>query len=507
MHERNLICSFTIPLNLTGQLNDKAAIEIHMENLIKGHQNLWIGYKRRLLQVQRILKELGSQAALSVSESDCSIRFNYVGDDVGLNSLFFVYEIGRVFPNLMWRHLIGSDQRLDYLLLTKTISCLPAFSFSLDQQTTLLYWGERIPFLSTVDLRNLKLSNFVLKANSPSSVEVSAANLVWPRSAYRLMNEELERLAADYLFNSLMPPVLEGVGEVWFESPFVLVGDRIVRFLTIHKTLCTIYEETAKPLTYRGVVNTKAAVIDRNFAVRRIPVEISEKCIDEFIRGEPPYEVIFVKDMRFRYDPTSLQRPYIRYTIYPFESVKLFGGESYGGRLLTIASMVLRERYLRSSDSFFFTITPEEFKWYLNKILSPLSHGYASEQFGLRLVESREGLRALASLLSVYTSDGSSLMYLHPALFECFPSILESQVKKNDLIRFMSIASRYNQKAASLQSVQKVFLIQELFKKEFGSILDYRTATLLRVSLHNLVNICIPLSKALCLYPEVKSYG
>jgi len=485
----------------------KAAIEIHMENLIKGHQNLWMGYKRRLLQVHRLLKELKPQAALSVSEGDSFIRFKPVSDHAGLNSLFFVYEIGRVFPNLRWRHLIGSDQELNYVLLTKPTSCLPAFSFSLDQQTTLLYWGERVPFLSTIKLRNLKLSNFVLKMNSPSSVEVSAANLVWPKSAYPLMNQELERLAADYLFNSLMPPVLDDGGEVWSESPFVLVGDRIVSFLTIHKTLCTIYEKTATPLTDRGVVNTKAAVIDRNFAVRRTRIDIPEKCIDEFIRREPPYEVVFVKAMRFRYDPTGEQRPYIRYTIYPFESVKLFGGESYGGRLLTVASMVLRERYLRSSDSFFFTITPEEFKWYLNKILSPLFHGYTSEQFSLRLVESREGLYALASLLRVYIPDGSSLTYPHPALFECFPSILESQVKKNDLVRFLRIASRYNQKAGSLQSDQKVFLIQELFKKEFGSILDYRTATLLRAPLYNLVNICIPLSKALCLYSEVKSYG
>jgi hypothetical protein len=478
--------------------HSKAAIEIHMESLIKEHQNLWMGYKR-LLQVYRLLRELKPQAALSVSEGDSFIRFNAVSDHAGLNSLFFVYEIGTVFPNLRWRHLIGSDQELNYVLLTKPTSCLPAFSFSLDQQTTLLYWGEHVPFLSTINLRNLKLSNFVLKVNSPSSVEVSAANLVWPKSAYPFMNKELERLAADYLFNSLVPPILDGVGEVWCESPFVLVGDRTVSFLTIHKTLCTIYEKTRTTLTERGVINTKAAVIDRNFTVRRILIDIPEKCFDEFIRKEPPYEVIFVKTMRFRYDPTGKQRPYIRYTIYPFESVKLFGEESYGGRLLTAASMVLRERYLRSSDSFFLAITPEEFKGYLNKILGSLFHGYTNEQFGLRLVESRQGLFALASLLRVYTSDGSSLTYLHPALFECFPSILESQVKKNDLVRFLRIASRYNQKAGSVQSVQKVFLIQELFKEEFGSILDYRTGTLLSASLHNLVNICIPLSRALCL--------
>ena len=477
----------------------KAAIEIHMENLIKGCQNLWMGYKRRLLQVHTLLKEPKFRTRLSVREGDSYIRFNSISDHAGLNSLFFVYEIGKVFPNLRWRHLIGSDQRLDYVLLTKPTSCLPAFSFSLDQQTTLLYWGECVPFLSTIDLRNLKLGNFILKVNSSSSVEVSAANLVWPKSAYPLMNKELERLAADYLFNSLMPPVLDGVDEVWSESPFVLIGDRTISFLTIHKTLCTIDKKTARTLTDRDVVNAKVNLIDRSFAVRRVPVDIPEECFGEFIRKGSPCEVVFVKTMKFKYDPTmGEQKPYIRYTVYPFESVKLFGGEGYGW-LLSLASMVLRERYLRSGDPFFFTITPEEFEWYLDKILGPLSHGYINEQFGLRLVESQEGLYTLASLLGVYASDGPTLSYLHPALFECFPSSLEDRIEKNDLVRFQRIASRYGQKAESLRSVSGVLLLQELFEKEFGSILNYRTASMLREPLHNLLNICIPLSKALCL--------
>lgn len=484
----------TVTIPLATNESSRAGIEAHMENLIKSRQNLWMGYKRRLLQVHTQLKELESLAWLSVSKGDSFIRFNYVSDSASFNSLYFIYEIGEVFPNLRWRHLIVPGQRLNYVLLTKPISCLPAFSFSLDQQTTLLYWGEHVPFLSTLDLRNLKLSNFVLKTNNPASVEVSAANLVWPKSAYPLTNQELERLAADYLFNSLMPPVLDGTDEVWSESPFILVGDRTVSFLTIHKTLCTVDENTAMKLTNRGVVNAKVTLIDRSFAVRRISVDIPEKCVGELSRREPPYEVIFVKAMKFRYDPMMSEKPYIRYMVYPFESVKLFGEESYGW-LLSLASMVLRERYLRSSDPFSFTITPEEFKWYLGKVLRLIPKGHANEQLGLRLVQSGDGLYLLASSLRVYARDGPYLSYLHPALLECLPSSLEGRVTKTDLVRFQRIASRYGQKAESLKSLESVFLIQDLFGKEFGSIPDYRTASLLRVSLYNLVKICIPLSK------------
>lgn len=454
-----------------------------------------MGYKRRVLQVQRLLKELSPQTALFVSEGDSFIRFNYVSDHVGLNSLYFVYEIGTVLPNLRWRHLIGSSHWLDYVLLTKPISCLPAFSFSLDQQTTLVYWGERVPFLSTEDLRNLKLRNFVLKVNSPSSVEVSAANLVWPKSAYPLINEELELLATWYLFNSLMPPILDGIDEVWSESPFVLVGDRKLRFLTIHKTLCTIDEKDARNLTERGVINARAAVIDRRLAVKRVRVDIPDECISEFSSREPPYEVVFVKDMKV-YDPT-VGKPITRYTIYPFESVKLFGEEGYWW-LLSVASIVLRERYLMSSDPFYFTITPEEFRWELDRVLRPLSHRRTNGHLGLKLIESMEGLHTLASSLGVYASDGPRLLYVHPALLECLHSCFEGPASRTDLLRFLRIAYRYAQKADSLQSLSSLFFIKDLFEKEFDYIPDYRTASLLRAAFRNLLKICIPLSKTLC---------
>jgi hypothetical protein len=251
------------------------------------------------------------------------------------------------------------------------------------------------------------------------------------------------------------------------------------------------------------VINAKAKLIDRKFTVKSTLVDIPEEYIEEFFEKDYPREVIFVKAIRFKYDPTiSVQKPVIRYTIYPFESVKLFCEESFG-ILLTLASIVLRERYLRSSDPFFFTITPEEFIHYLNKILGSLSSIHINRQLGMRLIENREGLYTLASALGVYASNNSSFAYLHPALFECIPSNLENRITKNNLVQFQRVVSSYSQKAGSIRSFSSVLLLQELFEKELGFIPNYGTASLLRIPIYNLVRKYIPFSKALCLCPEM----
>ena len=480
--------------NANEHSKSKATIEIHMENLIKGHQDLWMGYKKRLVHVHKVLEELKAQHVLSVSKGDSFIRFKSVSDHAGLNSLFFIYEIGSVFPNLMWRHLIDPKQGFNYILLTKPISCLPAFSFSLDQQTTLLYWGEQVPFLSTSDLRSLKLSNLVLKVNSPSSVDVSVANFVWPKSAYPLMNPEFKRLAVYYLFNSLMPPVLDTY-EVWSEAPFILVGDKTVNFLTIHKTLCSVNMNTVMNLRDKNTVSCMVKVIDHSFTLRRIHVNIPDNCIDEFSK-RTLHEVICVKTMKFRYSSPMTDKSY---TIYPFESVKLFG-KDYGW-LLSVVSMILRKYYLLSDNPFYFIITPKEFKMYLSKILPLLSDDHVKE-LGLRLVENTEGLHTLASMLGVYISDDHYLTYLHPGLLECFLSSFEDQVTvtKTNLKKFQRIASIYAQRDESLGRLEKVFLIEDLFKQEFDLNLNYDKARQLMKSIHNLIKVYIPFSKRIKQY-------
>ena len=482
--------------NLDAEGSSKGAIEIHIENLIKNYQNIWTGYKRRLLQVRTILKELESHSRLSIIEGDSFIRFKSDDNYASLNFLFFVYEIGKVFPTLVWRHLIGSGTRLNYVLLKKPVSFLPAYSFSLDQQATLLYWGEGVPILSAEDLKNLKLNNFILKTNHPDSVEISASNICWPKYASIIpKDQELERWATHYLFNSLMPPILD-VDGVWSESPFILVGDRTIRFLTIHKTLCSIDNKTIRPIPGGEFVNAKAFVIDRNFNLRSIRhVDVPVECIGQLVGKESTHEVVFVKDMRLRYEPAlNEQSPYIRYTVYPFESINIFGGENYGP-LLSITSMVLREFYLRSSDPFYFTLTLDEFKKYLAKILNRFPFSHANE-LGLKLIESREGLITLLSLLGVYDSYGRSFLYLHPALLECYLYNIKGKINKTNLRRLQRIVYEYYQKAGSLTSHQELFLIRDSFKKEFGFDPNYSGAQRFIRSFYNLVNLCIPLSKS-----------
>ena len=489
-----------IPTPSDAEESSKNAIEMHLNNIIKNYSSIWMGYKRRIGYLRTILKKLELQTRLSVIEGDSYIRFKSDNDYASLNSFFFVYEIGKVFPTLIRRHLIGTDRRFNYYLLNKLVSVLPAFSFSLDQQLTLLYWGKQALFLSTEDLKNLKLANFVLKARNPASVEVSAANICWPKSAYPFSRgEESERWGICYLFNSLMPPILDA-NEVWFEGPFILIGDRTVRILTIHKTLCGIDKRSIRPIEQRRVVNVKASIIDRNFNLKHILVDVPEECIEQLMSSESIHEVIFVKDIKLNALKINEQKPHIHYMVYPFESVKVLGGENYGP-LLTITSIILRDCYLRSKDPFYFTLTPDEFKQYLAKIFRqfPCSH---TNELGLKLVESREGLKVLLSLLGVYDLNGQFFIYFHPALLECFLSNLKGPINKNNLIRIQRIVYNCYKKADSFTKLSGISLIKDLFKKEFGIVPNDSQAIKLIQAVFSVIDLCIPLSKFFNSWPE-----
>jgi hypothetical protein len=489
-----------IPTPSDAEESSKNAIEIHMDNIIKNYSSIWMGYKRRLAYVHTILKKLELQTRLSVIEGDSYIRFKSDNDYASLNSFFFVYEMGKVFPISIQRHLIGTGVRYNYYLLNRSVSFLPAFSFSLDQQMTLLYWGEQVPYLSTEDLKNLKLANFILKTSNPASVEVSASNICWPKCAFLFQRgDELERCGICYLFNSLMPPILDA-NEIWFESPFILIGDRTVRISTIHKTLCSIDKRSIKPIEERKVFNVKASIIDRNFNLKHILVDVPEEYIDQLMSSESFHEVVFVKDIRLNAPTINEQRPYVRYTVYPFESVKVLGGENYG-LLLTITSIILRVCYLRSKDPFYFTLTSDEFKQYLAKIFRQFPYSHTNE-LGLKLVESREGLKVLLSLLGVYDLDGQFFIYFHPALLECFLSNLKGPINKNNLIRIQRIVYNCYKKADSFTKLSGISLIKDLFRKEFGIVPNDSQAIKLIQAVFSVIDLCIPLSKFFNSWPE-----
>lgn len=448
------------------------------------------------------IKSKGSrESALSIIEGDFYIRFIIKP----FNSLFFVYEIGSVFPKDIWRHLIGSKNGFDFLL-NKSTSYLPAYSLSLDRPTTLIYWGEAKPFLSVQKLKDLGLSNIVLKADDPSSVEVSVTNLTWPKSAQLYKDDNLEQILPLYLFNSLMPPILSGEGEFWFESPFVIVGDRILNLITVHKTICNVDKDVNKLRETNGMVTVQSKVMDRNFDAKSVLIDMPEKSFDKLNDREPPYEVVFVKNIALQADPsTGKYRHKIRYTIYPFDSIQLFK-ENYGW-LLTAASITLREFYLATNHPLSFSTTTSDFKLKLTRINRSLFYGNTKNNLAATQIESQSGIQTLATLLGVYIpNDNQTILYLHPALIEPLLTITKNNFTKDNLVKFEKVVSDYYtyycQNPMQQQSAQKkAFKLQELFEKEFGSILKLSEALRLSGTLDKLLNTCVPLSKALSRYP------
>jgi len=215
--------------------------------------------------------------------------------------------------------------------------------------------------------------------------------------------------------------------------------------------------------------------------------------------------VVFVKDIRLNAPTINEPRPYVRYTVYPFESVKVLGGENYGP-LLTITSIILRACYLKSKDPFYFTLTSDEFKQYLTKIFRQLPYSHTNE-LGLKLVESREGLKVLLSLLGVYDLDGQFFIYFHPALLECFLSNLKGPINKNNLVRIQRIVYNCYKKADSFTKLSGLSLIKDLFKKEFGIVPNDGQAIKLIQAVFSVVDLCIPLSKFFNSWPEGDHYA
>jgi hypothetical protein len=347
-----------------------------------------------------------------------------------------------------------------------------------------MYWGDQAAFLSTMNLRNLELRDFLLQSTNPASVEVSAANLVWPKLAYPFG----------------VPNAENSLSDIWSESPLVLIGDRIITLITVHKTLCTIDQGTVRPLKYREAFNAKAYVIDRNFEVRETPVDIPQDYAAEVFtkRRNEPSEAIFIKFVRIKHDPTIKdQKPYIRYVIYPFESIKLFRSESFG-TVLSLASIKLRESYLRSKHPFNITLTSKDLVKSLETLVKLPFGSFIGDEFVFKLLESDEGMRMLALGLGLYEYENSTFKYIHPSLFECVLTTLKNRISKIELKGLLRIGERYlEERSQQPESPISPITIEELFKEELGIRINFGEAKLFARSLYYLTNVIIPLSKGL----------
>jgi len=474
-------------------LTEKAgeiSLERHASRILRQYRDLWLSYNEWLKYFKSFLDEIKLGGVLSVEDDELFSRFGF---KAGLNSLFFIYEIGSISPTVTWRHIVKSGYGLSPILLNRPASFLPAFSFSMDRPVTLIYWGEQNPFLSVEMLREINLKNFILKVENPSSVKISTMNLVWPKSARITENQELKHWASLYLFNALLPPTFDASGELWSESPFIIVDDRDIILITLHKTLCSVDEKSARIIERRGIVNIRSTIIDRDLKHRNILIDIPQEYLEEFIERKYLCESIFVKRVWLRgYPESGSLKPYKRYTVYPFSSAELFKEESYG-RLLTAMSIILRDSYLKSRNPLSLALTPRELKDKMRSFL----HGVPGKELGLRLLESEEGLSRLVSLLEVYYPEDSSFLYLHPVLIECFYILAgrKGKLTRENLLHFLKAVSRYYSTSKPLTPAQ----FKEFYEK-LASITGFAEGEAkLRILMDSIRDPCIPLSKFLYL--------
>ena len=464
-----------------------AFLELHANSILRQYETLWFPYVKWLEHFKGFFSKVESKNLLSIEEGESFLRFSF---KPGLSSLFFIYEIGSIFPTVAWHHIVKPKHGFSLILLNKPASFFPAFSFLMDRTITLIYWGEKNPILSPKEFGTFNLKNSILEAEKPDSVEVSTVNLVWPKSVYPVKNQELERWAVLYLFNVLLPPTFNVYDEVWLESPFIIIGEKDITIITLHKTLCSIDRGSIREIERKGIVNVKATIIDRDIKLRNIPVDIPQEHIKEFTERKSPCESIFIKRISLvgRSGSESLKL-YKRYTVYPFGSIKLFKEEGYG-HLLTAISIILRNRYLKSEDPFFITLTLGELKDKMRLLFRG-----TSEELGLRLLESREGLNNLVSLLEVYNAENSSFLYLHPAFIELFYLLMDHEGKfaRESLLQFIkAIISRYYKITGSPTPAQFKKFCEEL------SIVNLTGKDArLRLLLDGIRDFYVPLSKFL----------
>lgn len=418
-------------------------IEEHLEEVLKSQQNLLKSYKKYLLNLYNFIR-CQKTPQISSEEGDSYIRFKISSDYYNLSKIYYLYEIGDVIPNVRWRHLLRTRLFLAHTLLRKRSVFLPAYSFSLDRMLTFVYWGERQFFLDPEKLRDLNLSNLLIHVDKPSSVQVSAANLAWPKALENITLEcpTIADITRRYLFNILLPPKLNRVYDVWDEAPFVIVGDRTVEIFTVHKTICSIDLRNAKRVGKNTLV-TSAYTLDRNLEVKKIRCGVPEESINLLSR-ESVVEAVLTKMIRV----SNLEgvKPIFRISLYPFESAKtkIFAGES-PGVLATAISIVLRLLYLKSANLLKLDTNIHEVRKIVLNIFSkrPFDR-YTWSSLSSQLIESDDGLKLMLKLLDIYEINQNDIIYLHPALLECLLVLvgdienIEKNVDVNKGIRILA---------------------------------------------------------------------
>jgi len=187
----------------------KIGLEKHMDQVLKGDEVAWKGYKRHLAYVLAFLRN-HKIPRINVEEGDAYIRFQTSSDDYNLNKIYFLFEIGDLFPKIRWRNLIRRTLTFTPVLLRKRACFLPVYSYSFDRFFTLVYWGEKQFLLDPDQLRKFNIRSFLFTVPKPSNALISAANFAWLKSVEKMWHnsKSILELSKYYIFNALYPPAL-----------------------------------------------------------------------------------------------------------------------------------------------------------------------------------------------------------------------------------------------------------------------------------------------------------
>jgi len=471
-----------------------AGLEQHLGGILESHKKIIENYRFHLLQIYGSIKKY---PYIRVDEGDYYIRFN-TNTDL-LNRLFFLYEIGEIARTVLWRALLRSSIGLTFFLLHAKATFLPAYSYSLDRPFTFVYWGEKQFLFNPEQLKKLKLRSFVVGVDTPSNVDVSLANLVWPKSVSKIYGRKsgLEDISKNYLYNALFPPKLSpNFLDIWSESPFVIIGNNAVDIFTIHKTICAFTSSRAKKIE-KDIIQTKIKILDSNLTMKETQVCVSPQSLDQ-IKKDTITGVIASKHFRI-YKTGHPKKASLRLSIFPFESTEIFRNE-IPELIATVASIVLRSLYFRSGN---LLTLKSGFSKFHDEMMQVFRHRtfnkYRWETLGSRLLKTDEGLQILLRLLNVYHHKENSILFIHPCLIECFSSLYEKEddLDVNELRTAAINLATFLETQPLADGINSIFRIQELFEKEMGMRLGFKTARNILRALQIAKHTTIPLSKEL----------
>jgi len=497
--------------------SEKFGLEQSMDQILKGYNEAWRSYKEHLTFVFSFLKNQANYG-IDIVEGNSFIRFNLTNDESNLGKFYFLCEIGDVFPRFRWRNFVVLSSEFKLFPFQKKVSYFPVYSYSFDKLFTLVYWGEKQFFLNIDHLNNLDLKNFLFTVSNPSNMSISAANFIWLMKSSlekEYINSELfSNLSRMYIYNTLFPPNLTGIYDIWSESPFIVVGNKRLDIYTLHKTVCYLHLDKRLNFQMNSFIKVKVLMLDKKLGISQTYCLVPEDSLSLFEK-EPITSALLIKHVKILSQEFS-RSPVFDIRLYPIGSEELFGS-SISEVLITILSIVLRYQYLNSSDPIRLSINLKDI---ISKVLNILSLGpfkkYRSDTFISNILSQERGLDfVMHHLLGIYHNINKDIFYLHPSLIESLSLLYEDykeifNMKIEDLkdliLKCVDMLNYIRGISKEKYGIKDLISIKGIVEKKFGFDISFDVLNRFIYSLKLISNSIIPISKFFYTRAVSKSY-